>query len=186
MIGKKNVVFGFIYLVFTASLGPYMLAVLFGDFMAASGEKAQVMGQIAQARSDGYEMNLEAMSAEQIAKMNTDALLAMNKADNARAPIDAVKSGPHVHGNLESLVNIVVGIALGFIAVAAWLKQLISWFFILGALLHSGMLYLYTFNITWAYSVLETGIGPAMIILGFLAAGIAAAMGWRGELVRDS
>lgn len=185
MIGKKNVVFGFIFLVFTASLGPYMLAVQYGDFMAATGEKNQAMGQIAQARTDGFEMNLEPMSAEQIAKMNSDGLLAMNKADNARAPIDTVRSGPHVHGNLESLVNIVVGIVLGFIAVAAWLKQLISWFFIVGALLHSGMLYLNAFGIAWAYNILELGIGPGLIILGFLAAGIAAAMGWRGEVVRD-
>lgn len=185
MIGKKNVVFGFIFLVFTASLGPYMLAVQYGDFMAASGEKAQAMGKIAQARSDGYEMDLEPMSAEQIAKMNSDGLLAMNKADNARTPIDTVRSGPHVHGNLESLVNIVVGIALGFIAVAAWLKQLISWFFIVGTVLHSGMLYLHAFGFAWAYSVLQTGIGPGLVILGFLAAGIAAAMGWRGEVVRD-
>jgi len=185
MIGKKNVVFGFLYLVFTASLGPYMLVNYFGDFSAASAEKQQEMAKLAQARTDGYELNLDPLSAEQIAKMNTDGLLAMNKADNARAPIDAIKGGPHAHGNLESLLNVVAGIALCFIAVASWFKQIISWVFILGALLHSGMLYLSAFNVAWGETLLNTGIGPVLVLLGFLLIGIAAAIGWRGEVVRD-
>jgi Flp pilus assembly protein TadB len=185
MIGKKNVVFGFLYLVFTAALGPYMLVNLFGDFTAASAEKQQQMATIAQARTDGYELDLEALSAEQIAKMNSDGLLAMSKVDNARAPIDAIKSGPHVHGNMESLLNVVAGIALCFIAVARWLKQLISWVFILGALLHSGMLYLQSFNVAWGATLLNTGIGPVLVLLGFLLIGVAAAIGWKGEPVRD-
>jgi hypothetical protein len=32
---------------------------------------------------------------------------------------------------------------------------------------------------------METGIGPMLNILGFLAAGIAVAMGWRGEMVQS-
>lgn len=185
MIGKKNVVFGFLYLVFTAALGPYMLTVLYGDFTAASAEKQQQMSTMAQARTDGYEVELEPLSADEIARMNTDGVLAMNKADNARAPIDAIKGGPHAHGNLEALLNVVAGIALVFIATAAWFKQLISWVFILGALLHSGLLYLRAFNVEWAGSLLNTGIGPILVLLGFLLIGVAAAIGWRGEPVRD-
>lgn len=185
MIGKKNVVFGFLYLVFTAALGPYMLTTLYGDFTATSAEKQQQMAKIAQVRTDGYELELEPLSAAQIAKMNTDGLLAMNKADNARGPIDAIKGGPHAHGNLEALLNVAAGISLVFIATAGWFKQLISWVFILGALLHSGLLYLRAFNIEWAGSLLNTGIGPILVLLGFLLLGVAAAVGWRGEPVRD-
>ncbi|MFO7593870.1 MAG: hypothetical protein R6X15_07515 [Pseudomonadota bacterium] len=185
MIGKKNVVFGFIYLVFTAALGPYMLSTLYGDFTAASAEKQQQMAQLAQARTDGFELELEPLESEEIARMNTDGLLSMNKADNARMPIDTIKGGPHAHGNLEALLNVVAGIVLGFIAVAAWFKQLISWVFILGALLHSGLLYLRAFNIEWAGSLLNTGIGPILVLLGFLLIGVAAAIGWRGRPVED-
>lgn len=185
MIGKKNVVFGFIYLVFTAALGPYMLTTLYGDFTAASAEKQQQMAKMAQARSDGFEVELEPLSPSQIARMNTDGVLAMSKADNARAPIDMIKGGPHAHGNLEALLNVVAGIALLFIATARWFKQLISWVFILGALLHSGLLYLRAFNVEWAAGLLNTGIGPLLVLLGFLLIGIAAAIGWRAEPVHD-
>jgi hypothetical protein len=33
--------------------------------------------------------------------------------------------------------------------------------------------------------ILNTGAGPALILLGLLLTGIAAAIGFRGELVRD-
>jgi uncharacterized membrane protein YgdD (TMEM256/DUF423 family) len=62
----------------------------------------------------------------------------------------------------------------------------ISWVFIVGALLHSGVLYLTQFGVTLGglTSVLQP-IGPPLVLLGLLLAGIAAAMGWRGEPVRD-
>ena len=95
--------------------------------------------------------------------------------------------GHHDCCNLEALLNIAVGLTLGFIAVAGWLKQVISWLFILGTLLHSGMLYLgRVFNVAWAETVLGTGIGPIMILAGLLIMGITAFMGFRGEIIKDN
>lgn len=177
MIGKKNIVFGFLYLVCTAALGPFMLT-QFGAAAQAQEEKQIAFSRLEQFSANNFEENLETMSGDQIAKANSAALLALNKQLNARAPIDAIKGGPHTHGNLESLLNIVVGVVLGLLAISALFKQIISWVFIAGALLHSGMLYLaIVFQQGWAGAVLNTGIGPALILLGLLLAGIASIIG---------
>lgn len=177
MIGKKNIVFGFLYLVLTAALGPYMVT-QFDTVQQAQSEKQQALGRLEQFAANNFEEDLSPMSAEQIAKANTQAVLALNKQLNARAPIDAIKGGPHAHGNLEALLNVVVGVVLGLLTVSVLFKQIISWIFIAGTLLHSGMLYLaVVFNFGWAGTVLGTGIGPALILLGLLLAGIASFMG---------
>jgi hypothetical protein len=186
MVGRKNVVFGFLFLVLTAALGPYMIlqSESVGEAQAA---RNAAMSEL-RLRVDGGFMNedtLETMSPDQIARENARAILALNTGLNARAPIDAIKSGPHAHGNLESLLNIVAGVVLVFLAVPLWFKQAISWIFILGTLLHSGALYLAVFGFGWAGTVLETGVGPALILLGLLLAGIAALIGFRAEPVHD-
>ena len=185
MIGKKNVVFGFIFLVFSAGLGPLMIL----EYMPATGEagseKQEKVGRLQQLKLDNFEEDLEPLTPEALAKANTDGILALNKLTNARQPIDLIKN-PHAHGNLEALLNIAVGIALCFIAVAPVFKQIISWVFILGTLLHSGTMYLaIVFQMGWAATIMETGIGAGLVLLGLLLAGIAAAMGMRSEVVRD-
>ncbi len=188
MIGKKNIVFGFIYLVFTAALGPVMILNYFGD--VAEAAKQQKLGALQVAEANGFEVDLEPMSAEQIAKANTAALLALSANLNSKAPVDAIKSGPHTHGNLEALLNIVVGLVLGFLAVPLLFKQVISWVFILGALGHSGLLYLaVALSLPWAQALLVSPvgyIGPSLILLGLLLTGIAAAIGYKGRLVTDT
>jgi hypothetical protein len=49
------------------------------------------------------------------------------------------------------------------------------------------MLYLgRVFDMAWADSLLGFGIGPGMILAALLLTGIAAAMGLRGEIIKDS
>jgi uncharacterized membrane protein YgdD (TMEM256/DUF423 family) len=186
MIGKKNVVFGFIYLVFTAALGPYMVVSQVPEINKAKSEKQSTVGRLQQLKLNDYEEELEPLSGEQIAKANTSGILGLNKVYNAEDPKNAIRGGPHAHGNLEALLNIVVGIALGFIAVGAIFKQIISWVFIIGTIMHSGMLYLVVFlQQAWAVPLMELPIGPVFILLGLLLAGVAAIIGFRGELVKD-
>ncbi len=177
MIGKKNIVFGFLYLVLTASLGPYMVLQL-NSVEQATNAKHEALSRLEQFSANNFEENLQPMSADQIAKANTAALLALSKQLNAEDPIDAIKGGPHTHGNLESLLNIAVGVVLSLLVIPALFKQIISWMFIVGAVMHSGMLYLtVVFHIGWAGTLLGTGIGPVLILLGLLLAGIASIKG---------
>ncbi|MEW6353196.1 MAG: hypothetical protein AB1469_02700 [Pseudomonadota bacterium] len=179
MVGKKNVVFGFLFLVFTAALGPYMVLQL-GTVQKAEQDKQTALSRLEQLSANNFEENLEPLSADQIAKANTGALLTIGQLLNAQGVINAIKSGPHTHGNLESLLNIVVGIVLGMLTIPALFKQIISWAFIAGTVLHSGMLYFAVmFNQGWAWKILGTGIGPILILLGLLLAGVASYMGLR-------
>lgn len=181
MIGKKNIVFGFIFLAFTASLGAKMVN-MYEDYGVAAAEKQTALGRLSQLKTTGFEEELEPLSAKQIAMANTDGILSMSKLSNVEFSIDYIKGGPHAHGNLESLLNIVAGFLLCFISIAAWKKQLLSWGLILGTLLHSGMMLLdRVFALAWAGKVLETGAGPIIILLCLFFMGLAVAVGFKVE-----
>lgn len=181
MPAKLNIVFGFFFLVLTAALGPVMVQNL-PAIADAGADKQAAMGPLQLAASSGFENQetLEPMSAGEIAKMNAKALLALNNQLNAEVPNTAIKGGPHAHGNLEALLNIVVGVVLLFLTVGRGFQWLISLTFVLGTLLHSGILYLViVFQVGWAGAILQTGIGPILILAGLALAGLAAAMGIR-------
>lgn len=185
MIGKKNIVFGFFFLLLSTALGPYMIVNYFDTYGESQAEKQQLMSELALIKDDGFEKDLEPVGVEDLSRLNTDAILISSKVDNAHAPIEIIRGGAHAHGNLEAVLNIIVGFVLGFIAVAPLLKQIISWCFIIGTLMHAGMLYLGLFQFELAGQVLETGIGPIIVLIGLLLTGIASAMGYKGELVKD-
>jgi hypothetical protein len=188
MVGKYNIVFGFLFLATTAALGPLMVD-KYEDWGAANGEKQIVVGALQQLKAGDYAEDpetLEDLTAKQLAIANTESILAMNKVGAAEFEIDFIKGGPHAHGNLEALLNIVVGLALCFIAAPLKLKQAVSWMFIVGTLMHSGLLYMERiFMMPWANTLLNTGIGPILILLGLVLMGVMAAKGFKGELVRN-
>jgi hypothetical protein len=177
MGGKKNVVFGFFYLALTALLGPYMVATYFGPLQEATTAHQAAVGELTSAAEAGIE--------GQISQAQTDAILSLNRQRAAAQPIEQIKGGPHAHGNLEALLNIVVGVLLGFLAVGTAWKESISWLFIAGTLLHSGMLYLGSvLGQGWAFAVMGTGIGPMMILAGLLVAGAASLKGFEARPAR--
>jgi uncharacterized membrane protein YgdD (TMEM256/DUF423 family) len=189
MVGKKNIVFGFFFLAASAALGPYMVIKLLPTADKAQAARVTATGNLATVVQGNFDdpETLAPITPDKLAKLNSEAILGINQDINAAAPIDAIKGGPHAHGNLESLLNIAVGVVLCFVACRQkWMKQLVSWLFILGTLLHSGMLYLVVvFGQAWAGQVLGTGVGPMMILAGLILAGAAVAAGFRGEIVQD-
>lgn len=182
MIGKKNVVFGFLYLIFTAALGPYMVVNINPGVEKATQAKQAPLGRLQDIQTNNYEENMEKMTAEALAKANTEGLLALNSAFNAQSEIIGPRS-IHAHGNLEAVLNIIAGLTLSFLAIARLFKHIVSWLFIAGALLHSGMLYLGAFGQAWAYKILP--VGPPLVLAAFLAIAVAAFMGFKGEMVKD-
>ena len=190
MIGKKNIVFGFLFLFFTASLGPYMVLMYQdqepGSFIDSSAKKQQQVGRLQELRTNEFEEDLESLEADTIAKANTDGVLAINQLNNAEFAIDHIKGGPHAHGNLEALLNIIVGVVLCFISVAPLLKSIVSWMFIIGTVMHSGMLFLERiFEISWATTLLETGVGPVLLLAGFLFMSILTLIGFENRFAND-
>lgn len=189
MIGKKNIVFGFLYLVLTASLGPMMIIQQFPAVGDAETAKQAKLGNLQEAVGNGFlDENLDTMKADQIAKTNTDAILSLSARISADLPVAGMRNA-HAHGNLEALLNIVAGLFLCFLAISSKFKQLISWVFIAGAVLHSGLLLVAQgLQFDWAMTLLRSpvaNVGPILVLLGLALAGIAAAVGFRGEVVRD-
>jgi hypothetical protein len=77
MEGKKNIVFGFLFLVITASLGPYMVLTLLPDVEKASSDKQRVLSDLQLAVISDFENTetLEEMTTDEIAKANSEAIL---------------------------------------------------------------------------------------------------------------
>lgn len=95
--GKKNMVFGFTYLIFTLLLGIFLSYKLQSDQSFAK---------------DGFAFPRVIMRAA------------------------------HAHGNLESVLNIIIGLIADRLRVTDTLKKTISFLAIFGAIMHSGMLYI--------------------------------------------
>lgn len=172
MVGKKNIVFGFLFLVLTATLGPYMVLNYVGPLQQATTEKNSAVAQLEEVQGGTPDALM--------AQAQTDAILALDKQLKAQQPINDIKGGPHAHGNLEAVLNIAVGLLLGMLVIPALFKEIISWLFIAGTVLHSGMLYLaVALNQGWAWTILKTSIGPVMLLAGLLLAGIAAMIGMK-------
>ena len=182
MIGKKNIAFGFLYLVLTAALGPYMIVNTVADIENAYVEKQAPVQRLQDLKNNNFEEELVPLKPEEIARANTAGILAINNIINLHNPQGFLRS-VHAHGNLEAVLNIIAGLVLCFIAVAKIFKQIISWLFIAGAVLHSGMLYLAAFGQNWAFTLLQ--VGPWLVLAALLLIGIATVMGFRGEIVTD-
>lgn len=78
----------------------------------------------------------------------------------------------HVHGNLESVLNILIGYIICQLEVPSGLASIVSILLLIAAIFHSGMLYL-----------TGLGIGPAMYIAPVGAVSLIAGIGMMAYLV---
>lgn len=158
MNGKINIIFGFIYFAFTALLGPTMLIPHFGITKQAMDKAIQTVDK-----------------AKQEAQPSATAEAMADILDYLKVEKPSVK-GAHSHGNLEALLNIAVGVVLLSLAIPTNFKKLLSIIFLVGAVFHSGMLYLGgVFHLYWAYNF--TIIGAIAILAGLMGMGIASIIG---------
>lgn len=163
MNGKINIVFGFIYFACTALLGPTVLVPQFYKNMKSFNDTGAVVEKVREgAQGDFKGADIAPAVVSIFDYMKTSAV----------PPAKAA----HVHGNLESLLNIVAGFILLTLAIPANFKTLLSIVFLIGAVFHSGMLYLGgVFHMYWAYNLAP--IGAIAIIVGLLGMGVASFIG---------
>lgn len=118
MVGKKNMAFGFFYLLFAMGLGMYF-----------SGAEALTGGQ------------------------------------------KALLNSAILQGNIDSVLNIVVGYLICRLPFVEWLSKAVSPLMIIGALFHSGMLYLAGFGLL-PHAMALLPVGGFLIIAVMLLMGI--------------
>ncbi len=81
----------------------------------------------------------------------------------------------HVHGNLESVLNIVVGYILCQLEVSAGLAGFVSILFLVAAIFHSGMLYLTGLGLGAAINIAP--VGALSLITGIAMMAYLVAIG---------
>ncbi len=155
MDGRLNVVFGFFYLLFTIALGPLMLVPRAGENLKAIGELSS---------------NLSALPEEELMQGVVQYLSQLSGSH-------FLASAVHGHGNLEAVLNIVVGLVLLNLTLPALYKLVAGLLFLVGTLLHSGMLYLYgVFGVSWA--LVFTKFGALSIVAGVLLMAVLSVVGF--------
>ena len=79
----------------------------------------------------------------------------------------------HAHGNLESVLNIVIGFILCHLEVPAGLAKIVSILLLVGAIFHSGMLYLTGLGLEAAVNLAPIGalsLIATMALMAYLTA----------------
>ena len=79
----------------------------------------------------------------------------------------------HAHGNLESVLNIVIGFILCHLEVPGGLAKIVSILLLVGAIFHSGMLYLTGLGLGAAINLAPIGaisLIATMALMAYLAA----------------
>jgi len=79
----------------------------------------------------------------------------------------------HVHGNLESTLNIIIGYLLCRLALEAWIAKTVSILMIVGGVFHSGMLYLGGAGVDFAVNL--TPVGGISIVVSMVLMGVGVA-----------
>lgn len=95
------------------------------------------------------------------------------KMHNVPGITDAQKSimrAAHAHGNMESFLNIAIGYLLCKLDINKWLANFISIILIVGAVFHSGMLYLGSLGIREGF--MFAPIGAFSLVLTVLLMGV--------------
>ena len=170
---KRNIISGLLLLFLAMMLGPYMVFVG-GDARAdARGALATAMTGLGEA-SAAYNGGT-ADAAGNLAASAANAQLAQAAYDRVSGARGSFKIA-HVHGNLEGVINIVVGLFLGLIAVSEGYRLAASWLLIAGSWLHGGALVLSNFGLEFLRMGLT--VGAALLVLGVLSVLIGVA--WKG------
>lgn len=184
---KLNIAFGFVLFIFSAGLGPFMVSQIMDQTSSrnnALSEKLNALGKIQSYQENGFKDELD--DKPELVKVGTvlaNGIRTMNGEMDKLKEFAGIKTA-HAHGNLESVLNIVVGLVLLFMAAPAIVRMLISLLFIFGALFHSGLMYLVYYpplgKPDWALSLFQTGIGPVLILLGLVSMAVASILWLKG------
>lgn len=175
MSGKINVVFGFFYLALTAVLGPAFLVPQLYENRAAMQAADKSVAEVKTALQAGP------AAKETLAEKSSAAVVSLFEALKKQ---NINGKSAHSHGNLEALLNIVAGFLLLYLSIPAAFKNLLTLLFLLGAVFHSGMLYLgMVFGIGAAFKVIL--LGEVSLLAGLVLMGVAAFIGIKRPLRQD-
>ncbi len=172
---KLNIISGLLLLFLAMMIGPYMVFVG-GDGRAdARDARDAAMTELGEASAAYDESTADAAAAANLAARAAGAQLAQAAYDRVSGARNRYKVA-HVHGNLEGVLNIVVGLFLGLIAVSEGYRLAASWLLIAGSWLHGGAFVLGNFGLGFMFQGLT--VGAALLVLGVLS--VLVGVVWKG------
>ena len=92
-------------------------------------------------------------------------------------PAHEILATAHVHGNLESVLNILIGYIICQLEVSSGLASTVSILLLIGAIFHSGMLYLTGLGVSGAINIAPLGAISLIITMAMMV--YIAAVGLR-------
>ena len=94
-------------------------------------------------------------------------------AEIEESPLHDLLGAAHAHGNLESFLNIVIGYILCKLDISSGLAQTVSILLLIGAIFHSGMLYLSGLGVGFALNLAPIGAISLVITMALMVYVIA-------------
>ena len=91
-------------------------------------------------------------------------------------PLLELLSHAHSHGNLESVLNILVGYILCQLEASSWLLNAASILLLIGAIFHSGMLYISGLGVGFALNLAPIGAISLVITMALMVYVIAVGL----------
>lgn len=172
---KRNIISGLLLLFLAMMIGPYMILAGGDGRGDARDALAAAMTSLGEASAAYDESTADAATAANLAARAAEAQLAQVAYDRARGARGSYKIA-HVHGNLEGVLNIVIGLFLGLIAVSEGYRLAASWLLIAGSWLHGGAHVLGNFGLDFMFQGLT--VGAALLVLGVLS--VLVGVAWKG------
>lgn len=184
---NKNVLSGLLLFSISILIGPFLMGPFSEDTYGPARMKVFTEARELQGALAGFEEAEDEMA--QAAAADQVAVAA------GKTTIEGLKFGSvedrwgnfkfsHAHGNLQGILNILMGLVLAQLAIAVKFREVISWLFIAGSWGHSGFFiagnFLITENRDIAFFFLtNTKFGGGMLILGLWLTAIAMIMHMR-------
>lgn len=186
---NKNVLSGLLLFSISVMIGPWMMGVFASDQLgpagqALFGEARELQGALA-AHEGAADEGAKAAAADNVAVAAGKTTVEQLKYGQVESRWGNFKFS-HAHGNLQGILNIVVGLVLAQLLIAVKFREVISWLFIVGSWGHAGFFiagnFLITTNRDLGFFFLSNAkFGGGLLILGILALLVAVIMHMRSQ-----
>jgi len=185
----KNVISGLLLFGLSILIGPYMMGSLKTELLAPA-----LTAQFTQARAlqgalgeyEGADIgDAKSVAADALAGEAGKAVIANIKMKQAEDRFDNFKFS-HAHGNLQGILNILMGLMLAQLAISVKFREVLSWLFILGSWGHAGFFILGNFLVAenpklGFFFLVNAKFGGGLLILGLWLTLIAVVLHLRAK-----
>ena len=186
---NKNVLSGLLLVAISILIGPYLMGPFSEEVYGPAKIKVFTEARELQGALAGYEE-----AADEAAKAEAADVVAIGA---GKTTIEGLKFGQiddrwgnfkfsHAHGNLQGILNILVGLVLAQLVIAVKFREVISWLFIAGSWGHAGFFIVGNFLVTenrelGFFFLSNAKFGGGLLILGLWLLLVAVIMHMRAE-----